>query len=253
MTTAPPTPQEILRRHDTKLQSARVYPDIFPLYPTDLVLNLGCGKATQVIPYKGLFKRMCGVDMNFSRLQLAAETCTVLELGDWDSCCADAHTLPLQSGVFDACIAIDVIEHVLRPADVLAEVYRILKRGGRLLVTFIAMYDAWIHLFATLQKVGLFEGYNLKGQYTLTLSDGTPNPDAHHHEKTLAEWIRITTNCGFGLTKAIASTLVPPLHRVGVRKFQYTNNLIYRVDRFLSSLPILNRLGQSCVCVFEKI
>lgn len=253
MTTTLPTLQEILRLHGTKLQSTRIYPDIFPLYPTDLVLNLGCGKATQVIPYKGRFKRMCGLDVDFTRLRLAAETCTVLELGDWASYCADAHSLPLQSGIFDACMAIDVIEHVLRPSDVLSEVYRVLKPGGRLLITFIAMYDAWIHLFATLQRIGLFRKYNLNANYILFLSDGRPNPGAHHHQKPVAEWIDITANCGFRLGKSVASTLVPPLHRIGIRKFQYTNDLIYRVDRFLSSLPIVNRLGQSSVCVFEKI
>ena len=252
MTTALSTPQEILRQHGAKLQSARIYPDIFPLHPTDLVLNLGCGKATQVVPYKGLFRSMCGVDVNFQRLQLAAETCALLELGGWISCCADAHTLPLLSGIFDACMAIDVIEHVLRPSEVLQEVYRVLKPGGRLLITFVAIYDTWMHLFVTLQRIGLFRKYNLDASYILFLRDGRPNPGAHHHEKPVAEWIDIATDCQFVLTKCVASTLVPPLHKIGARKFQYTNDFVYRVDRFLSSLPVLNRLGQSSVCVFEK-
>ncbi len=253
MTTARPTRTEILNQHGSKLQSARIYPAIFSLCPTDVILDLGCGKATQVIPYQGCFKRMCGLDVNLSRLQVAAKTCATLELGIWDSCCADAHSLPLQSEIFDACLAIDVIEHVHQPDNVLSEIYRVLKPAGRLLITFPATYDAWIHLFRALQRrFGVFSRYELNAHSLYTLSDGSLNPDAHHHEKPVAEWICLTKDHKFRLVKAVASTLFPPLHRIGVRQFQYTNEIVYRVDRFLSALPVLNRLGQTGVCVFEK-
>lgn len=244
-------PAEILKRHSTKLQSARIYPDVFPLYPTDLILNLGCGKATQAIPYKGRFKTMYGIDLNLQRLQLAAETCAVLDIGVWHGCCSDVHRLSLSSNFFDACMAIDIIEHTLQPMEVLTEVYRVLKPKGRFLITFPAMHDSWLRLFSKLQHVGFLRNRKLYIQ-PLTLTNGTLNPDAHHQEKNVSEWINLTTKCGFKLNKVVASTMAPPLHRIGLPKVQYTNNLVYRIDRFLSNLPVLNQMGQTSICIFEK-
>lgn len=43
---------------------------------------------------------------------------------------ADAHNIPLADGKFDAVIVQAVLEHVLQPAEVVAEVWRVLKPGG---------------------------------------------------------------------------------------------------------------------------
>jgi SAM-dependent methyltransferase len=44
----------------------------------------------------------------------------------------DAHDLPFQSGSFDAVITTAVLEHVLYPERVVAEIHRVLKIGGLL-------------------------------------------------------------------------------------------------------------------------
>jgi SAM-dependent methyltransferase len=63
-----------------------------------------------------------------------------LAVGDdrWDytriHCLADLTALPLQSASFDASINIVTLEHVKDPALVIAELGRVLKAGGRLLL-----------------------------------------------------------------------------------------------------------------------
>lgn len=63
-----------------------------------------------------------------------------LAVGDaqWDysrlDCIADLTALPLPSASFDACLNIVTLEHVRQPALVLAELARILKPGGQLLL-----------------------------------------------------------------------------------------------------------------------
>ena len=47
---------------------------------------------------------------------------------------ADAHTLPIQSSVFDAACVQFVLEHVLEPQRVVAEVHRVLRHDGILFV-----------------------------------------------------------------------------------------------------------------------
>jgi SAM-dependent methyltransferase len=46
----------------------------------------------------------------------------------------DLHHLPFRSASFDACINVVTLEHVREPAAVVAEIARILKPGGRLLL-----------------------------------------------------------------------------------------------------------------------
>jgi len=44
----------------------------------------------------------------------------------------DLASLPIREGVFDTVICIQVLEHVREPGEVLCELYRVLKRGGKL-------------------------------------------------------------------------------------------------------------------------
>src|SRR5579884_2141772 len=48
---------------------------------------------------------------------------------------ADAMRLPLASGRFDVAVAMDVLEHLPDDRAAVCELYRVLKPGGRLLVT----------------------------------------------------------------------------------------------------------------------
>jgi SAM-dependent methyltransferase len=52
-------------------------------------------------------------------------------LADVDLFC-DGHDLPFADGMFDAVVTIAVLEHVLYPERVAAEIYRVLKSGGLL-------------------------------------------------------------------------------------------------------------------------
>lgn len=59
--------------------------------------------------------------------------------------CGSALALPFDSDVFDVVAAFDVIEHCEPESVALAEVARILKPGGRLLMSVPAYQWAWTH------------------------------------------------------------------------------------------------------------
>jgi ubiquinone/menaquinone biosynthesis C-methylase UbiE len=42
----------------------------------------------------------------------------------------DAHDLPFATGTFDAAFALEMLEHVFKPDQVLREIKRVLKKGG---------------------------------------------------------------------------------------------------------------------------
>lgn len=87
------------------------------------VVDVGCGQA----PYRPMFpprvRRYVGVDR--SRVPVPG-----IELID-----GDAHDLPLPDASFDAAVSFQALEHMERPTDCLCEMARVLRPGGRLVVT----------------------------------------------------------------------------------------------------------------------
>ena len=87
------------------------------------VLDAGAGELQYARLFEG--RRYIAVDLgigdarwNYSRLD----------------CIADLALLPLASGAFDACINIVTLEHIREPREVLAELGRVLRPGGSLLL-----------------------------------------------------------------------------------------------------------------------
>jgi SAM-dependent methyltransferase len=85
-------------------------------------------------------------------------------LGIVDAWC-DGHHLPFADGTFDTVLSLEVFEHVPDPDGMLAEMHRVLRPGGRLLVTvpFLSQqhalpYDFWRYtpqgLRAMLEQAG---------------------------------------------------------------------------------------------------
>ncbi len=49
--------------------------------------------------------------------------------------CLDAHALPFQADRYDYVVAIEVFEHLYDPSQACNEIYRVLKKGGVLIIT----------------------------------------------------------------------------------------------------------------------
>lgn len=100
------------------------------------VLDLGCGNARDLA---ALLRerpdlRLTGVDLSEGMLRegrsgLGASADRVRLVA------GDASRLPLRSGGFDGAICSEVVEHVPGWRDVIHEVARVLRRGGRLVLT----------------------------------------------------------------------------------------------------------------------
>lgn len=92
-------------------------------------------------------RRLCVLDAGAGESRFAAAfrdhfyVAMDLAVGDngWDysrlHVCADLEAVPFGSASMDAVLNIQVLEHVADPAAVLKELYRVLKPGGRLLLT----------------------------------------------------------------------------------------------------------------------
>jgi SAM-dependent methyltransferase len=108
------------------------------------VLDVGCGWA-DIGRYKPPSVEVHGVDSDPGAVGRAlpyeSARCVDLELG----------ALPYEDGYFDAVIAKDILEHLIRPEATVQEMYRVLRPGGRLLVSVVAassrrVWDDYTHV-----------------------------------------------------------------------------------------------------------
>ena len=108
------------------------------LQPGHTVLDVGCGPGTDTLALAGLVGpsgRVVGVDADAAMVAEADRRAEQAGCGAW---CrhqqADAMALPLETGVFDACRSERLFQHVHNPAAILAEIARVTRPGGWVVV-----------------------------------------------------------------------------------------------------------------------
>ena len=104
------------------------YPDI---------LDVGCGAANMTHHLRH-YGRVSGVDNNPRPLEVARQR-------GLDAVQGSAEELPFGGAAFDLVALLDTIEHVPGEARVLSECRRVLRPGGKLLVTVPAFQLLWSH------------------------------------------------------------------------------------------------------------
>lgn len=103
----------------------------------DSVFELGCGSGTVLEMIPAHYK--AGADISPTAISLAKQTIAPnghsgirVELNTVN---VDEDDLPWNDETFDGCLAIEVMEHLFDPVHALAELNRITKFGGKLVVT----------------------------------------------------------------------------------------------------------------------
>jgi len=93
------------------------------------LLDVGCGRK----PYRSLFS--VG---EYVGLEIDSPTARARGCADYFY---DGTRFPFEAGSFDAIICNQVLEHVFNPADFLGELCRVLRPGGKLLLTVPFVWD----------------------------------------------------------------------------------------------------------------
>lgn len=233
-----PTPPDVRG----KLLSSRVYPEFFSLDPSSRVLNLGCGNAPQAIVYRGAFRLMVGIDIQQKRVEGALATCRDAGEHRFHAIRADVERLPLGTGTFDAVLGIDVLEHLRHPERMLDEAARVLRPGGRVLLTFPAQHDRFRDAASFVAR------RVLRSRAARGAGDGGSwHPDKHQEDRPIDAWLGMI-RARFEILDTRATTLFPPLHLYGVPRVWFRWNWLHAVDRAACGLVGLQRLGQTLMC-----
>lgn len=106
------------------------------------ILDIGCGTGSLCLELARLGAKVTGIDISEAMLEVARDKArrtgmTVKFLR------ADALHLPFEDASFDAVVSVTVMEFVPDLKRALAEAYRVLKPGGRLIVGVIGGDSPW--------------------------------------------------------------------------------------------------------------
>ena len=94
------------------------------------LLDVGCGDGVLSFFLKGKVLRIYGIDKSEGDLKIAKKRGVFTKKID-----LERENLPYQDSFFDFVTCLDVIEHIKDPHGLVKEIYRVLKNGGRLIIS----------------------------------------------------------------------------------------------------------------------
>jgi SAM-dependent methyltransferase len=120
---------------------ARLLPTLSAGSPAGTVVDLGCGAGVDLETLDAGAALAIGVDADVALLREGQRQ----GRRQRDCCflCASAGAVPLRTGIADLTLALDLLEHLDGDAAALREAARILRPGGRLVVTVPAFPGLW--------------------------------------------------------------------------------------------------------------
>lgn len=105
------------------------------LGPEDDLLDVACGWGEFLAVYASNARRVAGIDVSEEKVRLARQRLAErIAAGTGEVVQGDAAALPWQEGAFSAVTCMDAFPFFTAPERVMAEVFRVLRPGGRMLM-----------------------------------------------------------------------------------------------------------------------
>lgn len=101
----------------------------------ETILDIGCGNARDVVPILHAGARVVGVDISPEMIRQGKRDLAEAGFPDVELHIGDATQLDFPTGTFDAVLCSEVIEHIPDASAAIREIRRVLRPGGRLVLS----------------------------------------------------------------------------------------------------------------------
>jgi ubiquinone/menaquinone biosynthesis C-methylase UbiE len=129
----------------------------FDTFAGQSVLEIGVGQGTDLMQFARAGAQCSGVDITDNHLQLTERNFALQEKRVALYKC-DATRLPFHDQSLDCVYSFGVIHHIPEAHDVVAEIFRVLRPGGRVMTAFYYKWSAF-HLFTKILCHGVRCGW----------------------------------------------------------------------------------------------
>jgi ubiquinone/menaquinone biosynthesis C-methylase UbiE len=99
--------------------------------PSDRAIDLACGPGTLALRFARHVRWVCGLDLTPAILALARENARTDGIANMSFALGDAQSLPFPDHSLDVAVTSYSLHHMPHPERTVAEMARVLKRGGR--------------------------------------------------------------------------------------------------------------------------
>jgi len=166
------------------------------------ILDVGCGNARDLRVFAARHMRPVGVDFSFGMLTDAK--CELRRRGQSVALVqAEGARLPFRSCSFDKVVCSEVIEHVPAAAELVRELYGVLKPGGTLVVTT----PNRVSLYGVYRKIGNAWGAIKRAMRPDRVDDSRQHP--FDQWKTRKELVTLLGGAGFQAIVSLNACYVP--------------------------------------------
>jgi ubiquinone/menaquinone biosynthesis C-methylase UbiE len=114
---------------------SRAVLDLLAAAPGDIVLDVGCGNARDLIPILHAGARVVGIDLSEGMIRQARADLAAARFRDVELAVGDATRLTYPNESFGKLLCSEVIEHIPDADAALGEMARVLKPGGTLVIS----------------------------------------------------------------------------------------------------------------------
>ena len=101
----------------------------------ETILDIGCGNARDIVPILRANARIVGVDISPEMIRQGKSDLADAGFPDVELQVGDATELEFPTGTFDAVLCSEVIEHIPDASRAIGEMFRVLRPGGRLVLS----------------------------------------------------------------------------------------------------------------------
>lgn len=135
------------------LDSMQMLIEMSSVNNNDSVLDVACGPGLVACEFANIADSVTGVDITEKMIEQAKkhQSEKQLENVNWDI--HDVIPLPYSDGEFSIVITRYSFHHFLEPKNVLSEMYRVCKSGGRIMVVDVALPDEKIDKYNVMEKL----------------------------------------------------------------------------------------------------
>jgi len=202
------------------------------------VLDIGCGKAFDLIELSPLFKECYGMDISQNELNLASKTVKEKGINNIKFKKGVAEKIPFEDNTFDLIIFSEVIEHLPNVNPAMQEIKRVFKKEGYIMITTPNRYRV-NELFKNIVPRKLY--YKLKKRFStdskdVIIKEEELNIKEHFHEYSVSELKKLLKANNFEIINFKGGKLtIFPLFLFD--KFPFLINIVRLIDNVITFIP----------------